>query len=171
MKFLAVTTALSVIATSTLGRSIADWQVCHSRHDSCSSPSWQCCVAVADCATKKHTCRPASECNHCKKSPPRPSTQGRTFAGANSFFLHTLNAPDRLEVLDELKASGFQVVRIFLSSIGGGAKGANSIGVNDLEQDAVGRYDDSILSLVDQLMLDCVQRGLKLVVALHDRYS
>ncbi|OQR98732.1 hypothetical protein THRCLA_06682, partial [Thraustotheca clavata] len=78
---------------------------------------------------------------------------------------------DRHEVLDQLKAGGFKTVRIFLSSVGRNAKGANNVGVNDLEQNSVGNYDDSILSLVDQLMADCYQRGLKLIIAMHDRWS
>ena len=38
-------------------------------------------------------------------------------------------------------------------------QGSNSVAVNDLEPTAVGTYDDTILHLVDQLMLECSARG------------
>lgn len=40
-----------------------------------------------------------------------------------------------------------------------------------VEPSAVGTYDDTILTLIDQLMYDCKQRGLKLMIALSDRYA
>ncbi|OQR82820.1 hypothetical protein ACHHYP_15469 [Achlya hypogyna] len=93
-----------------------------------------------------------------------------SFAGANSYYLHTLVDADRHEVLDQLKFNGFKAVRIFLSRTGANTKGARNVQVTDVEH-PVGAYDDTMLSLVDKLMVDCHARGLKLIIALHDRWA
>lgn len=38
-----------------------------------------------------------------------------------------------------------------------------------VETAAVGTYDDMILLKVDQLKVECAARGLRLIIALHDR--
>lgn len=91
--------------------------------------------------------------------------------GASSYYIHTMAATQRHAVLDALAAGGFKVVRIFVAEIGANNKGSDSSAANDMEPDEVGTYDDSILELVDQLMVDCQERGLKLLIALGDRYT
>lgn len=63
------------------------------------------------------------------------------------------------------------MIRIFIASVYANNKGSDSIAVNDLEPDAVGTYDDDILYKVDQLMLECKERGIQLLITLHDRYA
>lgn len=93
------------------------------------------------------------------------------FHGASSYYLHAMAADERYAVLDALKDGGFSVVRIFIASVGANNKGSNSQAVNDVEPNTIGTYDDTILNLVDQLMYDCSQRGLKLLITLGDRYA
>lgn len=50
-----------------------------------------------------------------------PSIDGY-FTGVSSYYLHTLNEGDRLQVLDAIKGAGFKVVRIFISSVYAGNK-------------------------------------------------
>lgn len=64
-----------------------------------------------------------------------------------------------------------KVVRIFLTHVMENNKGSGNDEVPDLEQWAVGQYDDTILGLVDQLMVETVDRGMKLIIALGDRYA
>ncbi|KAM0747368.1 glycoside hydrolase [Meredithblackwellia eburnea MCA 4105] len=99
------------------------------------------------------------------------STSTAYFKGASSYYLFALADADRYAVLDALKSGGFTVVRIFIASVQQNNKGSNNAYVPDLEPKEVGAYDDTILSKVDQLMYDCKARGLKLIIALHDRYA
>ncbi|KWU42629.1 glycoside hydrolase family 5 protein, partial [Rhodotorula sp. JG-1b] len=93
------------------------------------------------------------------------------WTGVSSYYLFALYDSDRYAVLDAIKSGGFSVVRIFIAGVAANNKGSNSRAVNDVEPDQVGVYDDTILGLVDQLMVDCKERGLKLLIALSDRYA
>lgn len=93
------------------------------------------------------------------------------WGGVNSFLLHTLSASDRAAHLSAMQANGLKVVRIFISGVDVGAKGSSSVGVSELEPVTVGVYDDTVLQQVDTLMYEAAQYGVKLLIALHDRYS
>lgn len=89
--------------------------------------------------------------------------------GASSYFLHALQTPDRLAVLNAMQAANLKVVRIFIGSIYANAKGSGNVAVPDVEPKTLGVYDDTILLKIDQLMVECQARGMKLQIALHDR--
>eukprot|EP00457_Paulinella_chromatophora_P001469 gb/GEZN01001471.1/.p1 GENE.gb/GEZN01001471.1/~~gb/GEZN01001471.1/.p1 ORF type:complete len:888 (-),score=101.05 gb/GEZN01001471.1/:246-2909(-) len=97
---------------------------------------------------------------------------GQNWGGVNSFFLHTLSDDDRHAHLAAMRSAAMKVVRIFISTIYPGFKGSSSRGVNDLEARNTGynNYDDRVLAMVDQLMVDCVSYGIKLDISMHDRY-
>ena len=38
----------------------------------------------------------------------------------------------------------------------------------DLEQQALGQYNDRVLELIDSLMVECLDRGIKLSIAIAD---
>ncbi|GAA5905838.1 hypothetical protein JCM6882_000474 [Rhodosporidiobolus microsporus] len=99
-----------------------------------------------------------------------PAISG-AWKGVSSYYLFALNDDDRIAVLDAIKGGGFKVIRIFVSSVMQNNKGSGNAAVNDIEQNAVGAYDDTILTKIDQLMVECKARGLKLLIALGDRYS
>ncbi|BGP39499.1 hypothetical protein JCM10450v2_003465 [Rhodotorula kratochvilovae] len=122
--------------------------------------------ASAVAAAKASSSAPSSP-----KSVSVSSGSGDYWRGVSSYYLHALDASDRTEVLDTIKGAGFKVVRIFIASVYANNKGCNSRAVNDLEHSAVGTYDDTILELIDQLMVECKARGLKLLIALSDRYA
>eukprot|EP01052_Picozoa_sp_SAG31_P001021 SAG31_NODE_33_length_32018_cov_69.763088_5_plen_456_part_00 len=65
------------------------------------------------------------------------------------------------------------MLRVFLlSTTGAGAVApCKDTPVDDLEPIRVGLYDDTILSRLDDLLHESQQRGIKLTVALHDRWS
>ncbi|GAA5838172.1 hypothetical protein JCM9279_004145 [Rhodotorula babjevae] len=96
---------------------------------------------------------------------------GSFWRGVSSYYLHALYDSDRRDVLDAIQGAGFKVVRIFVASVGANNKGSSNRAVNDVEPSAVGAYDDTVLELIDQLMVDCKARGLKLMIALSDRYA
>ncbi|KAL0478461.1 manD [Acrasis kona] len=94
-----------------------------------------------------------------------------SWAGVNSYFIHTLEDNDRRRHLDAIRDAGLKVLRVFVVSVGRGSKGSSSRGVNDIEAYNVGKYDDTVLNQINVLMKECYDRGIKLNIALHDRYS
>ena len=93
------------------------------------------------------------------------------WVGVNSMFLYALEDNDRRAHLDALQKEGIRVVRVFLRRIPEGFKGSTARETPDLEDLVVGLYDDTILERVDVLMFECVQRNIKLIIGLHDRWS
>ncbi|GLB39737.1 putative cellulase (glycosyl hydrolase family 5) [Lyophyllum shimeji] len=93
------------------------------------------------------------------------------FAGANSYFLHTLSAVDRAAVLDAMQGANMKLLRVFITRVAAGAKGSSATAVNDLETVAVGSYDDTILRQIDVLASEAHARDIKLIIAMHDRYA
>ncbi|GIL48225.1 hypothetical protein Vafri_4909 [Volvox africanus] len=98
------------------------------------------------------------------------SSQALSFGGANSYYLYAYRTNDQIRVLDAMQAAGMKTLRIFITHNWVNQKGSNNYAVSDVES-PVGVYDDTILSMIDTLMLRTQQRGIKLIIALHDRYS
>lgn len=67
--------------------------------------------------------------------------------------------PDRVAVLDAVKAAGLKTVRIFISETFDNNKNTGSVYMPDIEPKAVGRWDDTQLEAIDQLMIEARQRG------------
>lgn len=104
-------------------------------------------------------------------APLEASTQNnRGWAGANSYFLQNFQDSDRDQVLDAMKAANLKLVRIFISATGSNTKNTNSLNVPDAEVDVPGKFNDAGLERVDKLMLAASQRGIKLIITLHDRW-
>ncbi|KAL7769833.1 hypothetical protein ACKLNR_001217 [Fusarium oxysporum f. sp. zingiberi] len=97
--------------------------------------------------------------------------QGNSFAGVNSFFLHAFTQQDRLDVLDAIQDANLKVLRIFISPTGQNFKNTGSIAMPDIEPQTVGVWDDTQLRAIDQLMVEAQARGIKLTIAIHDRYQ
>ena len=104
---------------------------------------------------------------------PSPVPTQTSWAGINSYYLWSCNATVRADALNAVRAAGLRVIRVFLlSTQGKGAIGACSdTQVPDVEPNSVGVYNDTILSRLDDLMYEASARGIKLTVALHDRWS
>ena len=96
-----------------------------------------------------------------------------TQTGINNYYLYSCNATIRAEALNAVRAAGLKVLRVvLLSTEGGGAVAAcSSTPVPDVEPVSVGKYDDSILERLDDLLHEAALRGIKVTVALHDRWS
>lgn len=111
----------------------------------------------------------------CLAQAAPPALQSRdittSFAGVNSFFLHAFQQSDRIAVLDAVKAANLKYVRLFISYTAANNKNTGSREMPDIEPVAVGTYDDTQLNAIDQLMVEAHARGIKLTIALHDRYQ
>ncbi|KAJ1560930.1 hypothetical protein HK405_005479, partial [Cladochytrium tenue] len=70
-----------------------------------------------------------------------------------------------------MQAAGYTAVRIFINTVAPNAKGSSASWVEDVEATAVGQYNDTILELIDDLMVRASAYHIKLIIALHDRYS
>ncbi|KAG6848412.1 hypothetical protein H0H93_000407, partial [Arthromyces matolae] len=77
----------------------------------------------------------------------------------------------RAAVLDAMQGAEMKLLRVFITRVAAGAKGSSAQAVNDLETVAVGSYDDTILTQIDQLAYEAHSRDIKLIVAMHDRYA
>ncbi|GAA6023569.1 hypothetical protein JCM10207_005717 [Rhodosporidiobolus poonsookiae] len=113
----------------------------------------------------------AAAASSAASSPSKADDIAGAWRGVSSYYLFALDDGDRAQVLDAVKGAGFKVIRIFVASVLGNNKGSGNAAVNDLEHGGVGVYDDTILTKIDQLMVECQARGLKLLIALSDRYA
>ncbi|SCZ93756.1 BZ3500_MvSof-1268-A1-R1_Chr6-3g08865 [Microbotryum saponariae] len=107
--------------------------------------------------------------------------------GASSYYLYSIAVADRIAILDTLQKNGFKVVRIFIAYVGANNKGSNNREVQDRKFRSLMEYHGSLLdrssprrsaptttrllAMIDQLMLECKARGLKLLISMSDRYQ
>ncbi|KAJ7246835.1 glycoside hydrolase family 5 protein [Mycena haematopus] len=87
-----------------------------------------------------------------------------SFAGANNYYIYALPTADRIAILNGMQAAGMKVLRTWVTGIGAGQKASDNIAVPDLEANGIGNYDDTVLNLIDQLMVDAHARGIKLLI-------
>ncbi|KAJ7633671.1 hypothetical protein DFH06DRAFT_1337156 [Mycena polygramma] len=90
-----------------------------------------------------------------------PSAWGaNSFAGANNYYLYALPTADRIAILDGMKSAGMKVLRTRVAAVGAGEKTSKNVAVRDLEANGIGKYDDTILNMIDQLMVDAHAHGI-----------
>jgi mannan endo-1,4-beta-mannosidase len=82
-----------------------------------------------------------------------------------------INRNDRLTVLDAIKDAKLKTLRLFISYTPANNKATGSVEMPDIEPKQVGTWDDTQLKAIDQLMLESRERGIKLIIAAHDRYQ
>jgi mannan endo-1,4-beta-mannosidase len=66
---------------------------------------------------------------------------------------------ERLEVLDAIQAADLKVLRLFISETSENFKNTGSVYMPDIEPKEVGRFDDTQLKAIDQLMVEAHERG------------
>ncbi|KAI9344008.1 glycoside hydrolase superfamily [Obelidium mucronatum] len=93
------------------------------------------------------------------------------WAGVNSYFMANLPEKEQRYLLSSLQAAGVTKVRIFVTQFGAGGKGTNASATPDLEMTTLGKYDDTALLAIDKLMSLVPEYGIKLIIALHDRWN
>jgi hypothetical protein len=87
------------------------------------------------------------------------------------WFLLTINRSDRPAVLDAVKDAKLKTLRIFISHTLQNNKDTGSVNMPDIDPQQVGTYDYTQLRAIYQLMVEAHDRGIKLVIAMHDRYQ
>lgn len=100
-----------------------------------------------------------------------------SFTGANNFYIPGLPSNERKALLQGMSDANMkvrlllfasplrrqadpfppllfpQVLRIFVQGFSGGRKGSSGKGLPDVEPNAIGTYDDTILNAIDDLMV------------------
>uniref|UniRef100_A0A6B2L8V3 mannan endo-1,4-beta-mannosidase n=1 Tax=Arcella intermedia TaxID=1963864 RepID=A0A6B2L8V3_9EUKA len=75
---------------------------------------------------------------------------------------------DQQFLFSNLRAAGIKVLRVWLDGQSSGTtKGTNIQKYPDLEPNTVGVFDDTVLGLIDQLMLNAKGYGIKLLISMH----
>lgn len=70
-----------------------------------------------------------------------------------------------------MQAAGLKTLRIFITEVAQNIKGCANSAVNDVEVGTPGNWDDTILGMIDTLISEAMPRGIKLIIAPHDRYA
>lgn len=102
--------------------------------------------------------------------------QGATaWGGANTWFLYAQRSADRLAILDAMQSANLRVARVFVRAVQYNAYGqidyVPNLQVNtNMDVETINGYDDAVLARIDQLMVEARQRGIKLILSLHDRW-
>ena len=102
--------------------------------------------------------------------------QGATvWGGANTWFLYAQRSADRLAILDAMQRANLRVARVFVRAVQYNEYGqidyVPNLQVNtNIDVETVNGYDDAVLARIDQLMVEAKQRGIKLILSLHDRW-
>ncbi|KAF8181368.1 glycoside hydrolase family 5 protein [Mycena galopus ATCC 62051] len=76
-----------------------------------------------------------------------------SWAGANNYYIYALPQVDRLAILTGMQTAGMKVLRTWVTGFGAGQKASDNVAVNDLEANGLGTYNDTVLDLIDQLMV------------------
>lgn len=64
-----------------------------------------------------------------------------------------------MQVLDAIQGADLKVLRLFVSETFENFKNTGSIYMPDIEPEEVGRFDDTQLKAIDQLMVEAHERG------------
>ncbi|KAF8146714.1 glycoside hydrolase, partial [Mycena galopus ATCC 62051] len=80
-----------------------------------------------------------------------------------NYYIYALPQVDRLAILSGMQTAGMKVLRTWVTGFGAGQKASDNVAVNDLEANGLGTYNDTVLDLIDQLMV----RPKKLMALLH----
>ena len=103
------------------------------------------------------------------------AADSHSWGGVSHYYLYACNETFRHAALQQMQAANLKVLRIFVLEVQDYARqpcaGGGAATLPDVEPKQVGQYDDSILQALDQLLFEATQYGVKLTLALHDRWS
>jgi len=110
--------------------------------------------------------------------PQSPRSRNDEFAkssqcnwgGVNSYFLWAMGQAEQDQILSDMQTRGLKMMRIFVSTVPRNFKSTTSQFVPFLEP-RLGEYDFTALELINKFMVKVKEYGVKLAIALHDRYE
>ncbi|KLO14435.1 glycoside hydrolase family 5 protein [Schizopora paradoxa] len=96
----------------------------------------------------------------------------RSFSGSNLYYAPGLSKAQRTVLLDGMQSAGMKVLRVWISAqTTASTKNTTITPYNSVEPDTIGVYDDTVLELLDDFMLDSFARGIKLIISMHSYNS
>ncbi|KDQ61350.1 glycoside hydrolase family 5 protein [Jaapia argillacea MUCL 33604] len=91
-----------------------------------------------------------------------------SFAGSNLYYAAGLSGSERATLLSGMQSAGMKVLRVWLDGESTATTKATTITTYpDLEPVTVGTYNDTVLDLLDDFMLDSYNYGIKLLISMH----
>jgi len=91
-----------------------------------------------------------------------------SWVGSNLYYAPGLYQNDQDFLFSNLQSAGVKVLRIWLDGQStASTKGTNIQSYPNLEPQTVGQYDDTVLNLVDALMLTANKYGIKLLISMY----
>ncbi|KKY26459.1 putative beta-mannanase [Phaeomoniella chlamydospora] len=90
-----------------------------------------------------------------------------TWAGANLFYAAGLNTTQQDTLFTSLQAANIKVLREWLDGQTSTQKGTTFTSFPSLEPDKIGNFDDTVLNLLDNVMVNTSSYGIKLLVSMY----
>ncbi|KAH8118747.1 beta-1,3-mannanase [Phellopilus nigrolimitatus] len=91
-----------------------------------------------------------------------------SFAGSNLYYAAGLSASDRSTLLQGMQDAGMKVLRVWLDGQStASTKGTTITTYPSLEPNEIGTYDDTVLNLLDEFMVDAQAHKIKLLISMH----
>lgn len=92
----------------------------------------------------------------------------KNWAGSNLYYAAGLSQSQQDYWFSNLKSAGVKVVRVWLDGQSSGStKGTPITTYPSLEHNQIGQYDDTVLNLMDGVMLNAYKYGIKLMISIH----
>ncbi|KAF8598376.1 glycoside hydrolase family 5 protein [Ceratobasidium sp. AG-I] len=96
------------------------------------------------------------------------ASAANSFAGSNLYYAAGLSASQRATLLGGMQSAGMKVLRVWLDGQSTASTKVSTItSYPSLETKAVGTYDDTVLNLLDDFMIDAHKYGIKLIISMH----
>jgi len=90
-----------------------------------------------------------------------------SFAGSNLYYAAGLSVDEQHLLFSNLQSVGVKVLRVWLDGQGSPTKGTYITPFPSLEPNQVGVYDDTVLNLYDDIMVNANTYGIKLLISMH----
>ncbi|KZV91729.1 glycoside hydrolase [Exidia glandulosa HHB12029] len=92
-----------------------------------------------------------------------------SFAGANNYYAYALPSNERFALFQSMNAANMKVLRTFVNGVPAGQKNSDNVAVPDLEPNQIRVYDDTILDMIDELMVEAHAWNIKLLICIYDK--
>jgi len=91
-----------------------------------------------------------------------------SWAGSSLYYAAGLSASQQEFLFSNLQSAGVKVLRVWLDGQStGSTKGTPIQSYNSLEPHTIGTYDDTVLNLLDDVMISANKYGIKLMISMH----
>ncbi|KAG8959355.1 hypothetical protein FRC03_008085 [Tulasnella sp. 419] len=96
------------------------------------------------------------------------ASAANVWSGTNLYYAAGLSASQRASYFSALQSAGMKVLRVWLDGqTSASTKNTPITSYGDLEASSVGTYDDTVLKLLDTVMVDARKYGIKLIISMH----